>query len=119
MTFITMRRAVLSDASTLAGLAARTFAETFAADNSPENLQAYLSECFGLAQKTAELMDPDVTSLLTIRDDEAIGFAQLRRKAATGDTWNMTGLQSRELSSTNLPARLTHWSLQMIPRNRR
>lgn len=82
MSFLTIRRAAGSDASALAELAARTFAETFAADNSPENLQAHLRSSYGVAQQSAELADPDVLTLLAYRGEELIGFAQVRRKPA-------------------------------------
>lgn len=79
MTSITIRRAGPSDASALAELAARTFAETFAADNSPEDLNAHLHSSYGLEQQSAELADPDVLTLLAYRNAELIGFAQVRR----------------------------------------
>ena len=82
MSSVTIRRAVPSDASALAELAARTFAETFAADNSPEDLNAHLESSYGVAQQSAELADPDVLSLLAYRNAELIGFAQVRRTPA-------------------------------------
>ena len=42
MDSIQIRRGVLEDAPALAELAARTFAEAFAADNTPQDLQAHL-----------------------------------------------------------------------------
>lgn len=82
MSSFTIRRAAVADASALAELAARTFAETFAADNSPENLSAHLRSAYGVAQQSAELVDPDVLTLLAHRDEELAGFAQVRRKPA-------------------------------------
>lgn len=66
----------------LAELAARTFSETFGDDNNPEDLQAHLSGSYGLEQQSAELADTDVITLLAILEDEPVGFAQVRRKAA-------------------------------------
>jgi ribosomal protein S18 acetylase RimI-like enzyme len=84
MNSFSVRRGVPSDAAALAELAARTFAETFAADNSAEDLQAHLTASYGVAQQTAELTDPEVVTLLALRGDEPVGFAQVRRKAAPG-----------------------------------
>ena len=54
----TIRRAKLEDAGLLAELGARTFSETFAADNSPEDMAAYLAASFNPARQAAELNDP-------------------------------------------------------------
>ena len=78
----TIRRATTSDAAALAELAARTFAETFAADNSAEDIDAHLRTAYGVAQQSAELADPDVLSLLACRNQVLVGFAQVRRKPA-------------------------------------
>ena len=56
-----VRRANPEDAGLLAELGARTFSETFAADNSPQDIAAYIAASFNLAQQTAELADPAST----------------------------------------------------------
>jgi ribosomal protein S18 acetylase RimI-like enzyme len=75
---VTIRRATLKDAALLAELGARTFSETFAADNTPENLDAYLAKAFNVAQQTAELEDPASSFLIAEVDGHAAGYAQLR-----------------------------------------
>jgi diamine N-acetyltransferase len=82
MKSLTIRRASVSDAAALAELAARTFAETFAAENSPEDIESHLRQAYGVAQQTAELEDGDVTTLLAFQGAELVGFAQVQRKAA-------------------------------------
>lgn len=82
MSAITVRRAGLSDAAALAELAARTFAETFAADNSAEDLNAHLRSAYGVAQQSAEIANPDEVTLLAHRGADLIGFAQVRRGPA-------------------------------------
>ena len=81
MSAFTIRRAALSDASALAELAARTFAETFAADNTAEDLDAHLHEAYGVAQQTAEIEDREVVTLLAFRGPELVGYAQVRRQS--------------------------------------
>jgi len=73
-----IRRGRATDAAALAELAARTFRETYAADNRPEDLAAHLAEAYGLAQQSAELIDPGITTLLVLADAELAGYAQLR-----------------------------------------
>jgi diamine N-acetyltransferase len=82
MSSFTIRCAAVSDATTLAEFAARTFAETFAAENSPEDLDSHLRASYGVGQQTAEIEDRDVTTLLAFLGEELTGFAQVRRKPA-------------------------------------
>ena len=61
---VNIRHATAADAALLAELGARTFAETFAADNRPEDMAAYLASAFSVEQTAAELSDPRATWLL-------------------------------------------------------
>jgi len=74
---LTIRRADSADAGLLAELGARTFSETFAADNSPENKAAYLAASFNPAQQAVELNDPDSTFFIAEVGGRAAGYAQL------------------------------------------
>lgn len=76
-----IRRANPDDAGLLAGLGARTFSETFAADNSPEDMAAYLAASFNPAQQTAELNDPASTFFIAEVGGCAAGYAQLHAGA--------------------------------------
>ena len=82
MTKESIRRATESDADLLAKLGATTFYESFAAQNTPENMAAYLSATFGPEKQRAELGDPRNTFLIAENDGTAIGYAHLR----TGET---------------------------------
>ena len=74
---VTIRRAKADDAGLLAELGARTFSETFAADNTAENMAAYLASSFNLAQQTNELADPAATFLIAEVGRVAAGYAKL------------------------------------------
>jgi len=74
---LTIRRGTLGDAGLLSELGARTFSETFAADNTPEDLAAYIITSFNVAQQTAELEDPVSTFLIAEVDGRATGYAML------------------------------------------
>jgi diamine N-acetyltransferase len=86
---ITIRPAVSADVASLAELAARTFTDTFAADNAPEDMARHLAEAYGLLQQGRELADPNVTTLLADARGELAGYAQVRQAPApacvTGD----------------------------------
>ena len=78
MTQQSIRRATERDVDLLAKLGATTFYETFAAQNTPENMAAYLAATFGPAQQQAELADPRSMFLIAENDGVAIGYAHLR-----------------------------------------
>jgi GNAT superfamily N-acetyltransferase len=73
-----IRRGTVVDAALLSELGARTFAETFAADNTPEDLAAYTTASFNVAQQTAELEDPASIFLIAEINGTAAGYARLR-----------------------------------------
>src|SRR5687768_18334547 len=74
---VLVRRALPEDAAALAGLAARTFYDTFADSNSAEDMEAFLTATYSEAIQLAEIMDPLMTTLLAEIDGELGGFAQI------------------------------------------
>jgi diamine N-acetyltransferase len=78
MTQQSIRRATEADADLLASLGARTFADSFASQNTPENMAAYLAASFGPELQRAELANPQNIFLIAENDGVAIGYAQLR-----------------------------------------
>lgn len=79
---IDVRAGVPGDAAALAELAARTFRETFAAENRAEDMALHLARSYGPSQQQRELADPGVSTLLVDVDGELAGYAQLRAGAA-------------------------------------
>ena len=86
---ILIRAGVTADAAALAELAARTFQETFSADNRPEDMALHAAHAYGVSQQERELDDPSIATLLVELDGQLAGYAQLRSGAAppcvTGD----------------------------------
>lgn len=74
---VTIRRATRDDAQLLAELGARTFQDTFASQNTDENMAAYVASAFNVRQQTAELTDPASTFLLAKVDAVVAGYAML------------------------------------------
>ncbi len=72
------RRARVSDARLLAELGARTFSETFAADNSVADMNDYLSAAFSEAQQATELADPRSIFFIAEIEGVAVGYAMLQ-----------------------------------------
>ena len=79
---VIIRAAVATDATALAELAARTFRETFAADNRPEDMAVHIAHAYGASQQQRELVDPNIATLLVEIDGELAGYAQLRSGVA-------------------------------------
>lgn len=77
MSDVRVRRANADDALLLADLGARTFYETFAADNTPEDMEAYLASSFNPSRQTDELTDPASTFLIAEVNGVPAGYAKL------------------------------------------
>lgn len=75
---LTIRRADQDDAGWLADFGARTFSDTFAAENKPEDISTYLAASFNPGRQAAELADPASTFLVAEVDGRAAGYAKLR-----------------------------------------
>jgi GNAT superfamily N-acetyltransferase len=75
---VTVRHGTADDAALLAELGARTFRDTFAADNTPEDMARYLAEAFTPEKQAAELVDPSSTLLIAEVGGVAVGYARLK-----------------------------------------
>jgi len=76
---VAIRRATVADAEALAEFGARTFFETFAKDNTAEDMRMHLASAWAPALQRAELLDVQFDTLLACdREGRLAGFAQLR-----------------------------------------
>ncbi|GGE97934.1 GNAT family N-acetyltransferase [Hymenobacter cavernae] len=75
---ITIAKRTAAVAAQLAAFGRQTFYDTFAADNTPEDMAAYLEESFGEEKQLAELQDPNTVFLLAQMQQELVGSAKLR-----------------------------------------
>jgi GNAT superfamily N-acetyltransferase len=72
-----VRYATLADNVLLAKIGAQTFADTFAADNTPEDMRAYLAASFSPEKQASELADPNSRFLLVEEGSQTAGYARL------------------------------------------
>ena len=70
-----IRVGTVADAATLTEFGRRTFHDTFAADNDPDDMAAYLAEAFTPEQQAAELAQAECTCLLAEVDGVLAGMA--------------------------------------------
>jgi ribosomal protein S18 acetylase RimI-like enzyme len=73
-----IRVATEDDAASLAELAERTFRDTFAHANRPDDMDLHCRKSYGRQIQAAEIRDPARTTLLCHEGDRLIGFGQLR-----------------------------------------
>jgi GNAT superfamily N-acetyltransferase len=92
---IAVRYASAADNVLLAELGARTFYDSFAADNTPENMAAYLAASFSPAKQAAELADPSSVFLIAEVKGAPVGFARLRQGPPPA---GITGLRPLEIA---------------------
>ncbi len=75
---LSTRHATPLNAALLAGLGRRTFYDSFAADNTPETMAAYLAGAFSPQKQAAELADPGTLFLIAEGDGQTAGYAHLK-----------------------------------------
>lgn len=72
-----IRYGTTDDARMLSELGAKTFYDTFARDNTPANIEAYLKASFSPEIQFNELSEPDNIFLIIESENKPIGYAQL------------------------------------------
>lgn len=75
---LNIRQATPQDNELLAEIGAETFYDSFAPDNTPGNMAAYLAASFSPQQQAAELADPNSSFLIAEIGDEVVGYARLK-----------------------------------------
>lgn len=73
-----IRTATEEDAARLSEIARQTFVDTFAADNTEENMQMHCDATYSEALQLAEIQDPNRLTLLATHEWTIVGFVQLR-----------------------------------------
>lgn len=74
---LTIRTATHEDAALLARIGAEMFAETFAGENTPENMAAYLADSFSPEIQAEELAEAGSVFLIAEIAGDAAGYARL------------------------------------------
>jgi len=90
---ITVSKALTSDVKTLQTIGKQTFFETFAADNTEEDMEKYLEKNFTVEKITKELNNPESTFFIAWQDTDAIGYLKLNTGAAQTELQDDTALE--------------------------
>jgi len=94
---ISIAKANLATATRLAELGRQTFTETFAADNKPADMAAYLVATYGPELQLAQLQDPRCTYLLAEMQGQAVGYLQLWQGSILGLATDNTAANQLEI----------------------
>ncbi len=73
-----LRYATTADNTLLAEVGAETFYDSFAADNTPENMAAYLASAFSPEKQARELADPASRFLILEAEGLTVGYAHVK-----------------------------------------
>jgi ribosomal protein S18 acetylase RimI-like enzyme len=73
-----IRNATESDAAALSALAWETFADTYAAFNSAQDMNLHLQRTYAPAIQAAEIVNVSMLTIVAEDDGALVGFAQLR-----------------------------------------
>jgi GNAT superfamily N-acetyltransferase len=94
---VTTRLATPADAALLASLAATSFSDTFAADNTAENMALYLAGAFGESIQRDELSDPRHAIIFAEQHGEVVGYAMLREGSAPESVADVNAIEIARL----------------------
>lgn len=79
---ITIRQAGVEDNQLISTLGRQTFFDSFAADNPPKEMAAYLERAFSATIQAAELSGPSSCFLIAEAGGVPVGYAQLKEASA-------------------------------------
>lgn len=82
MSEITIKKVTLDKLATLQELSIQTFRETFAFDNTEEELQQFFDDSYTLEQLKKEIINPESDVRFVLVDGREVGFMKVNWGAA-------------------------------------
>lgn len=83
---IEIKKISLDDLAVLKALSIKTFTDTFAKDNTPEDLKSYLDQAYTEEKLTSELQTKDSEFYFIYSDDQLAGYLKLNINEAQTET---------------------------------
>jgi ribosomal protein S18 acetylase RimI-like enzyme len=93
MTSVNIKKATLNDIDQLQKIGKQTFYETFAAENTLENMTTYLDEGFSIEKLTTELNDENAEFYFASFDSNVIGYLKLNFGLSQSELQNDNALE--------------------------
>lgn len=98
---VTIRIATEMDAALIADISRQTFYETFASQNTAENMDKFMNTQFAKAKLMAELNDPENIFLLAYQDEQLAGYVKLRDSQHPEHLENSAAIEIVRIYSTS------------------
>lgn len=83
---LTIKTCTLTDLADLVAISRETFADTFAKDNSPEDLALFLNSAYTSEKLTQELENPHSFFYFLTAQNEIVGYLKLNTEDAQSET---------------------------------
>ena len=99
MSDITIRAATENDAALIADLSRQTFYDSFAAENTKENMDRFMGEQFTRQKLMDEVKEPWLTFFLAFMIDEPVGYVKMRDAAVPLDLVNQPCIEIARIYS--------------------
>lgn len=97
MNTIEIRKATLSDLETIQKISTQTFIETFAAVNTPENIDNYIKDSLNTERLTAELNNLNSQFYIAYSNDEVVGYLKINFGDAQTESLNENALEVQRI----------------------
>jgi len=94
---IEIKKAYLEDLITIQNISKQSFTETFAAINTPENMEKYLQESFNTTQLTTEINNPESPFYIAFWNTEPVGYLKLNLGDAQTEVVEDTTLEIQRI----------------------
>ncbi|EOT29934.1 GNAT family N-acetyltransferase [Enterococcus saccharolyticus] len=88
-----LEKCTVNDLKTLQEISFETFNDTFAKQNSPENMNAYLDNAYTDEKLTTELQTPHSTFFFLYKDDELAGYLKVNTDKAQTEAIAVNALE--------------------------
>ena len=116
---IEIKEATLQDIPAMRTVAISSYADTFSASNTPENMEAFFKSSYSLAALENEFKEPNSLIYLAWADDQLVGFVRVREcdevKSLLGDNtleiqrlYVLTSAQGKSVGRLLMEAALAH-----------
>jgi diamine N-acetyltransferase len=90
---IIIRKAAVNDINDLLLLARRTFYESFAEVNTPEDMQDYLNKSFSEEKLSNELANPDSEFYLAFYEESLVGYLKINFRSAQTELKDVSAME--------------------------
>ena len=116
---IQIKKATLKDLSLLQKISTQTFTETFAAVNTTENINSYITEKLNIEQLTKELKHPSSEFFIAFLNNEVVGYLKLNTGEAQTEPQDTNALEIHRIyvlqsyHGKNIGQQLFDFALQM------